>query len=115
MSDRLTELQRQRALIQEHLAWLDREIATAQGKPLPPPLVASQLAPANAPQATATLSPPNEPEVEKIISQYHKDPGLLNKDTKRGCLIAFGLAMGVLAVGVLIAYWLYARHLGRWW
>lgn len=29
MSDRLSELLRQRALLQEHLAWLDREIDTA--------------------------------------------------------------------------------------
>lgn len=37
MSDRLPELLRQRALVQEHLAWLDREIAAASGAPLTPP------------------------------------------------------------------------------
>jgi hypothetical protein len=115
MSDRLTELQRQRALIQEHLAWLDHEIAAAQGKPLPTPLVASQLPSGKLPQAIATLSTPNEADAEKIISQYHKDPSSLNKDTKRGCLMAFGLAMGVIALASFVAYWLYARHLGRWW
>lgn len=31
--DRLAELLRQRALVREHLAWLDREIATASGSP----------------------------------------------------------------------------------
>ena len=34
MSDRLAELVRQRALVQEHLAWLDREIARAAQKPV---------------------------------------------------------------------------------
>jgi hypothetical protein len=32
MSDRLPELRRQRALVAEHLAWLDREIAAAGGE-----------------------------------------------------------------------------------
>ena len=115
MSDRLTELQRQRALIQEHLAWLDHEIAAAQGKPLPPPIAARPPTPANGAQSTVKLPATSGPDVEKIISQYQKDPNALTTDTKRGCLLAFGLAMGVIALAAFVAYWLYARHLGRWW
>jgi hypothetical protein len=115
MSDRLTELQRQRALIQEHLAWLDHEIATAQGKPMPAPVATRQSAPANGAQSPSKLPAANGPDVEKIISQYQKDPNALTTDTKRGCLMAFGLAMGVIALAAFMAYWLYARHLGRWW
>lgn len=36
IDERFDELHRQRALVQEHLAWLDREIAAASGAPLPP-------------------------------------------------------------------------------
>ena len=114
MSDRLTELQRQRALIQEHLAWLDHEIAAAQGRPLPPS-TATQAAPANGGLSTAKLPAASGPDVEKIITQYQKDPNALTTDTKRGCLMAFGIAMGVMALAAFVAYWLYASHLGRWW
>src|SRR6478672_3124092 len=44
MSDRLSELLRQRALVQEHLAWLDRQIADASMAVLPP-LSGSGVAP----------------------------------------------------------------------
>jgi len=114
MPDRLPELQRQRALLQDHLAWLDREIAAAQGKLVPMPPAASQPAPAKAP-AAPLHSATSEAAAEIIISQYQKDPGSVKTDTKRGCLTIFGYAMGVLALTAFISYWLYARHLGRWW
>lgn len=57
MSDRLAELRRQRALIHEHLNWLDREIAAAEkssGSPLPATTPASA---APSPQITAPAWP----------------------------------------------------------
>lgn len=51
MPDRLAELRRQRALIAEHLAWLDREIATA---------APSEPAALLAAQSTAAFSAPDE-------------------------------------------------------
>ncbi len=45
MSDRLSELLRQRALLHEHLAWLDREIASTE----------RSAAPANAPIITRSV------------------------------------------------------------
>jgi hypothetical protein len=118
MSERLPELLRQRALIQEHLAWLDREIAAAQGLPTPPRPVATSPLTAPAPttiHAPLGISSKIDDEAATIIGQYQKDPNVLKTDTKRGCLVAFGIGFGLFAVIAFIAYWLYARHLGRWW
>lgn len=123
MSERLTELQRQRALIQNHLSWLDREIAAAQGLPIPPqaspipnatPALSHITAPITAPTAKA-LETTDEVEAERIIGRFQQDPNTLKTDTRRGCLTAFALALGLMALVTFIAYWLYARHLGRWW
>ena len=46
MPDRLAELRRQRALVQEHLAWLEREIAATEKTP-------SATRPADAPLTAA--------------------------------------------------------------
>ncbi|MBK8475784.1 MAG: hypothetical protein IPL39_05580 [Opitutaceae bacterium] len=62
MPDRLADLRRQRALIAEHLAWLDREIATtAPAQPaavLPAPYPASIAPPAPAVSAAPLSSAP---------------------------------------------------------
>ena len=124
MTERLTELLRQRALIQEHLAWLDHEIATEQGlsasphaspgPSMPPPIPAKIDTPINT-SPTKPLNAKDEAEAENIIGQFRADPNALKTDTRRGCLTAFALALGLLALLTFIAYWLYARHLGRWW
>lgn len=123
MSERLTELQRQRALIQNHLSWLDREIAAAQGLPIPPqtspipnatPALSHIAAPVTAPIAKA-VETTDEVEAERIIGRFQQDPNTLKTNTRRGCLTAFALALGLMALVTFIAYWLYARHLGRWW
>lgn len=131
MSNRLPELLRQRALLQEHLAWLDREIAAEQGSaapaPVPSPLPFStagtslrDVRPSTpTTNLTSAATPPPLPQlpadVEKIVAQYRRDPGSLTQDTRRGCLIIFwiGLAATLLICGLV--YWLYGRHLGRWW
>jgi hypothetical protein len=69
MSDRLSELLRQRALMAEHLAWLDREIANVKALPgvatatsspsLPRP--ASNLGSETASPASATTLPAPRP------------------------------------------------------
>lgn len=89
--DRLAELLRQRALLSQHLAWLDSEIAKASGAPLPsvpqaiplpaippeaavPPAVVlpiSGIAPAATPATTLTEvslpAEPAEPQSEAVI------------------------------------------------
>ena len=112
MSDRLQKLLRQRALINEHLAWLDREIAGSEGvPPLPPPAdrPLQTVVPATAPTSNATK------EAERILGQFQKNAQVVRTDARRGCLLIFSIAMGLLALAVIVGYYFYGRHLGRWW
>ncbi|MEI6106166.1 MAG: hypothetical protein WCR49_04040 [Opitutae bacterium] len=107
MSDRLKDLQRQRALAQEQLDWLDREIAREAGqgaplaaKPIPVPRAPEPAAPPTAASAQAAA------DAEAILAQYKSDPGSLQKNIKRGCYLYFFVALGLLALGVLALYFL---------
>ena len=111
MSERLKDLQRQRALAQEQLAWLDREIARETGAPVPPP-------PASAAPATgvkplpSSIQPavPSNVDADAIIAQY-KDPGRsIHSETKRGCFLYFFAALAAVALGVTAFWFLRYRH-----
>jgi hypothetical protein len=107
MSDRLSDLQRQRALLQEHLAWLDREITQASNtKPTTP------ASPGNA-QATSAALPtplrgPNalQPSATVPLDGPQETAGAMAADAKRGCLIAFAVGMVLFFALVLGAYFL---------
>ena len=129
MSDRLTELFRQRALVAEHLAWLDREIARLGNAPAAHP---GQAAPApSAPAATpapaipdalraaipATTTPPTgvatdaaTPPAEEIPEQYRFSPTTVHQDVRKGCLLYFAAAFVVLGLVVAILYFTIGRH-----
>lgn len=107
--DRLQDLQRQRALVQEQLAWLDREIAAIQAKPipvLPPepaavvmPLTSAKSAPINFGDAAAA-----ERAAEEILAQYQQESQSLQKTVKRGCMLYFFAALGLLVLGIFVLY-----------
>ena len=120
MPDRLAELRRQRALIAEHLAWLDREIAAAgpasTSSPEPPtasvPEAASApspagLAPAAIPAAATTAKPGAPATVghaaEDDIATKHlptkRQPADIQQDVRRGCLLYFSIA-ALLVIGL---------------
>lgn len=128
MPDRLSELLQQRRLIQDHLAWLDREIAaatkteTALGavsalslhKPLPAPTAplpgsACVVFPPEAPAASSQPSPTGV-DPEALLAEYQQDPQNLQVDVKRGCFLYFGIAMGLLLLVVALIYMNYLRH-----
>jgi hypothetical protein len=116
VSDRLNELQRQRALVQEHLAWLDREIAAEAGGAHPaaaPQRLASQAgAPApprptvlQQPSPTPTNLAQSEAVADEILSKYHVEPQSLQTKVKRGCFMYFFLALllvGLCALGLFL-------------
>ncbi len=127
MSDRLRELLRQRALLQEHLAWLDREIAGASdsttaapaaaptvrsSQPVPVPLPAAVPLPAlppasSAPIASALPAPPPvdvTPVAENILREYRVEPRSLQQDVRKGCLLYFVAAFVLLGLGVTVLY-----------
>jgi len=87
-SERLAELQRQRALVRDHLAWLDGEIASATG-----------ALPAASPNPVA---PPPSAAAEPALF-YEPDPVSAQLSARRGCFLYFAAAvfLFVLALGAI--------------
>ncbi len=110
MSDRLQELLRQKALLTEHAAWLDREIALEQawsapaapGSAIQPP--AAQIEPRAAPTPAAT--PGSAPG---IPVEYRSEPKKLGQDVTRGCLIYFVIALALVGIGFAAIFLFYKR------
>jgi hypothetical protein len=121
MPDRLDELVRQRALVQEHLAWLNREIAAAAEAAKAPapsasPVPSIPLAPAPA-SVQATLpsvspAPPPPPaavaatpvDADEILARYQAKPGSVKQDVRKGCFLYFAAAFVLLGIGVALLY-----------
>ena len=82
MPDRLEELRHQRALVQEHLTWLEHEIAQVTVTRLTLPPFAFR------PDKSGTASRPPTPMPDSAIpelSQFQVDPDNVQGDTRRGC------------------------------
>jgi len=125
MPDRLQELRRQRALVADHLAWLDREIAadpaaTAPGPGAPSPaapvpVVPPVRLPASLP-AQPSVAGENSPveavvaaEADAILEDYRVAPDELKTDVKKGCFLYFFAALAFVALGVVVLYFLFQR------
>jgi hypothetical protein len=119
MPDRLKELQRQRALAQEQLAWFDREIAAASAQMQPAAGSASAVparefsTPPAVPQsgsntATVLVGDP-EAAAETILAQYREQAKQTPANIKRGCYLYLLLALGLLGIGFAVAYFLYTH------
>ena len=109
MPDRLTELQRQRALAQEQVAWLDREIARETGQALPAAFT-PERGPAATPRPATAVRVAADAEAraaEEILAQYQQPGPSMEKDVKRGCYLYFFLALGLLGLFAVGAYFLY--------
>jgi len=107
MSERLNDLQRQRALILEQLAWLDREIAAAAGEPPQAKKASTSTAP---PAAPAFAPAAAEREAEAIIAEFGAGSHNPVESARRGCFIIFGLALLLLGLGI---YGFYLYYRGR--
>ncbi len=116
MSDRLRELLRQRTLLQDHLAWLEREIKEADGA-AQPNAAATQPPPATAqpssPPAASTMGPmattPGPTDTgsvaDDILDKYRVKPTSVQQDVRKGCFLYFTLGFIVFALGVLGLYY----------
>ena len=103
MSDRLQELLRQKALLDEHAAWLEREIAAERGR-------AGENLPAAAPPAPVPAPPPpgmTDADADALLDQYRNNPQSIQQEVKRGCLLYFFGALALVGLGVLIVYFVY--------
>ncbi|MEO7414821.1 MAG: hypothetical protein ABIZ81_15860 [Opitutaceae bacterium] len=121
MADRLQELLQQRALIKEHLAWIEGEISAAAGRPIamptPLPQTPDPPPPSRAPEAKAILlavapaaplpkiRDASDAMIAKLAAQ-EKKPSV---PTKKGCWIFFCVTLTVLTT---IA-WLTLRYFYR--
>ncbi len=132
MSDRHQELLRQRAIVQEHLAWLDREIAQiSPNKTQPTPVsLARPAPPAPLPSApsghlagqaadltrhAAASRPTSENSsvpsaAEAILEEYRVAPDTLKTDIRKGCLLYFVGALSLVALVVSVLYFLISKR-----
>ena len=112
MSDRLNELQRQRALAQEQLAWFDREIARERGVTIPPetPKPAASAASTLITSTKAvviTSTAETDAQAADIIQRFQKTERPIKDDVRRGCYLYFFSAFLLLG---LAAYAFYLLH-----
>jgi len=100
---RLAELQRQRDLVREHLAWLEREIAREHNvtPPVAPTAVVSVSVRPEPSVPPATPSPPAE--------LPKPDPIGAAAEARRGCLLFFFAAFAILALALVAIYFLHYR------
>jgi hypothetical protein len=113
MPDRLDELRRQRALVSEHLAWLDREIqasdstavkpASHSAAPMISPVVTPMAVPAQSSTTASRLRSPVVPAPD--FPEYKADPIATESETRRGCLMAAGIGMLVIVAAVAAIYY----------
>jgi hypothetical protein len=99
--DRLSELQRQRTLVQQQLAWIDAEIAKASaqeaeatGTPPGTPVAVSSASASSIVLPAPLVTDPQE--AEAIIARYHRKADTSVDELKRGCIMQFIVAMLVL-------------------
>lgn len=101
MPDRLEELRHQRALVQEHLTWLEHEIAhvTVTRLTLPPFAMRSD-------RPGTTSRPPTPMPAAAIpeLSQFQVDPDNVQGDTRRGCFLYTGIALIALVLLCVVIY-----------
>lgn len=111
MNARLDVLLRQRELLRQHAQWLDAEITAARHaaglEALVPPTatpVAATAAPVHSGQglAAATAS------VETAMALPEPDIKGLHGEVRRGCMMYFTLAAGVLGAVIALIYWRYS-------
>jgi hypothetical protein len=108
VSDRADELRRQRRLLLEHLAWLEREIVAEDGsrpheaEPVPQPAQEAYEPPILPP------GPVDDRDAEAILAEYRTPAMSIAAKTKMGCVAYFAAFMLIVAVAVTLFY-LYTR------
>jgi hypothetical protein len=96
---RLAELNHQRALVWQHLAWLEREIEKESTGFTPPSVVATPSAVPSAPRFE-----PNQIDAE--IEAYQPDPVTAASDTRRGCFTAVAVVAVIIIAALCAIYFL---------
>jgi hypothetical protein len=112
MSERLRTLHRQQALLREHLAWLDGEIAREANQPKPD--TAPVALPTTPPLSAATTADPAPdqdpaPDVDALIERYASSERQNPADLRRGCLLVFSAGLTLMIVSVVMLWLVFYR------
>ncbi len=118
MSDRLANLTRQRQLIEEHLQWLDSEIANEipEGAQIASASSIDRSTPTHAaieplptPPVAAIQTEEAEEDVDaltdQLISQYAHVSTRREMDPRLGLILFFGGILGLMGLAVFLFYW----------
>ena len=122
MSERIKKLKHQKQLLEEHLQWLDAEIASEAGQVQDPGKAQPETTEAVAAPVTIPISQSNEQSTvsaarqeqsesdleelsEQLISQYSHETLHREMDPRLGLLIYFGGALVVIALVIFLFYW----------
>ena len=114
MPERLSSLNRQKQLIEEHLRWLELEIAneSSQSENLESPTEAIPFPPIKTPAVALEVEAPeeegeeeSEQMAEQIISQYGQFSSSREMDPRLGLVLFFGGILGFLALTIFLFYW----------
>jgi hypothetical protein len=100
--ERLGELRRQRALLQEHLAFLDREITAASGG-------ATVKTTVETPQPGLAALPEHGTDVAAVIESFEAESHSDLAKAKSGCIWIFVAGLVLFAL-CLFAFYLHVRH-----
>jgi hypothetical protein len=96
VSDRSDELRRQRELLRQHLAWLDREISRADAEaPAPAAPSARQEPPRIIQPAFSVTASDADRDADAILAEYRMSAPAVENQTKRGCILYFAVAMAL--------------------
>jgi hypothetical protein len=108
VSDRSEELRRQRDLLREHLAWIEREIAREAAEAAivspveePPPSLAQ-------PHFSISASD-SDRDAEAILAEFRRSAPAVEAQTKRGCILYFAVAIGLFLALSAAFIFFYAR------
>jgi hypothetical protein len=104
VSGRSDELRRQRELLREHIAWLEREIAAEEGIQASEPFSRQPLA-----HFSVTASDADR-DAEAILEEFRRSSPAIEAQAKRGCILYFSLAVGLLLAVTLAFAFYYMRH-----
>jgi hypothetical protein len=103
VSDRSDELRRQREIVRQHLAWLDRELAAQEGIP------AAEPAPYVPPRPISVTASDADRDAESILSEFRQPAPSIEAQTKRGCILYFSIAVVLMVGAALVILYLYSR------
>jgi len=106
VSERSDELRRQRDLLRENLAWIEKEIEREDGLSQPAPEMA-------APPRLNTRAPVDDRDVEAILGEYRTSSHAIASSTKAGCIAYFAIATALLLLGVAGVYFYYKSARGH--